>query len=284
MKRPTSTIDPTVTFDTAELLRWFAAGILVLGGGAVGVVAVLSMPSPSHTIVAETISSIEVVFESAEAVSDVIEPLLEPPAPEIVEPDVAPVSEPPPGTEITPEPEPELVPPVAEPVNEVDAIEAEQASEPQPKLVVVAMPVMRPADLTAPRPQQQAELEKPAQLSPAGANRPTASPQPVAQVASAPSAAQEASWQNRLLTHLNRKKSYPREAQRARQEGSVIMRFTIDSAGRLISSSIAQSSGFPALDEAAVALVQKASPYPAPPQRLSSEKMALRVPITYGLR
>lgn len=83
---------------------------------------------------------------------------------------------------------------------------------------------------------------------------------------------------------MDRKKTYPREAQRARLTGTVVMRFTLDAGGGLIGASIAQSSGVPTLDEAAVALVHKASPYPTPPAGISAGKLTLRVPIAYDLR
>ncbi|MBA8837657.1 TonB family protein [Ochrobactrum sp. RH2CCR150] len=74
-----------------------------------------------------------------------------------------------------------------------------------------------------------------------------------------------ARWQSRLMAHLERRKRYPAGAKSRHEEGVVYVRFRIDEAGKVLSVSLARSSGFAELDEEVLSLVQRASPVPAPP-------------------
>jgi protein TonB len=74
-----------------------------------------------------------------------------------------------------------------------------------------------------------------------------------------------ARWQSRLMAHLERRKRYPAGAKSRHEEGIVYVRFRIDETGKVLSASLARSSGFPELDDEVLSLVQRASPVPAPP-------------------
>lgn len=74
-----------------------------------------------------------------------------------------------------------------------------------------------------------------------------------------------ARWQARLMAHLERRKRYPAASKARREEGVAYVRFRIDDAGNVLSASLARSSGYPDLDNEVLALVQRASPVPAPP-------------------
>ncbi len=73
-------------------------------------------------------------------------------------------------------------------------------------------------------------------------------------------------WKARVVAHLERRKRYPAAARARGEEGTVLVAFRIDSGGRVLSASLARSSGHSALDEAALAMVTRASPVPAPPE------------------
>lgn len=90
-----------------------------------------------------------------------------------------------------------------------------------------------------------------------------------------------AKWQSRLLAHLQRKKRYPSGARSRREEGTAYVRFSIDTAGNVLSVRLAASSGFPELDAEVVALVKRASPVPAPPPGVSR---TLTVPVQFDVR
>jgi protein TonB len=103
--------------------------------------------------------------------------------------------------------------------------------------------------------------------------------------AAAQSQAAEAfkAWKLRVTQHMAvRKKRYPPVSIARREQGSVEVAFTIDRRGRLISSRIARSSGFAALDNAALELVRQAQPLPLPPAGLSlPPHVNFTLPVNY---
>jgi protein TonB len=97
-------------------------------------------------------------------------------------------------------------------------------------------------------------------------------------------ASARANWQGQLLAWLSRHKRYPREAQEQRQQGMVYLRFVVDRYGRVLSYSLARSSGVAALDEEVVALIQRAQPLPVPPPELPGTHFELVAPVQFSLR
>jgi protein TonB len=87
-----------------------------------------------------------------------------------------------------------------------------------------------------------------------------------------------------VLAWLNRHKRYPSGAKSRREEGSVQVSFTIDASGRVTGSRVVRSSGSPDLDRAALDMVQRASPVPAPPKEIARSRMSLNVPVMFNLR
>lgn len=83
---------------------------------------------------------------------------------------------------------------------------------------------------------------------------------------------------------LNRVKSYPEKARAAGQQGVVIVRFTIARSGAVGQVNVVRSSGSEALDEAGLALVRRAAPYPPLPEDFSGNVMTLTLPLSFGLR
>lgn len=76
---------------------------------------------------------------------------------------------------------------------------------------------------------------------------------------------QEASWAGKVMAHLERRKRYPQAAQERGATGTVLVRFTIDDEGNVLSKALVRSSGVPELDSEVLSLVQRASPVPKPP-------------------
>jgi protein TonB len=54
-----------------------------------------------------------------------------------------------------------------------------------------------------------------------------------------------------------------------------LVSFAVDASGRVTSSRIARSSGSAELDRAALAMVQRASPLPAPPPELAGSSITV---------
>ncbi|WP_273727670.1 energy transducer TonB [Brucella gallinifaecis] len=90
-----------------------------------------------------------------------------------------------------------------------------------------------------------------------------------------------ARWQSRLMAHLERRKKYPSAAKSRGEEGVVYVRFRIDDSGKVLSASLAQSSGWPDLDREVLSLVQRASPVPAPPPDVNR---TITAPVKFSRR
>jgi len=88
-------------------------------------------------------------------------------------------------------------------------------------------------------------------------------------------------WRQALVARLDRFKRYPAAAHGT--AGVVTLAFTIDRTGKLVSSRVAKSSGSPVLDTAALAMVKRAAPFPAPPPEVSDADLALVVAIRFAV-
>lgn len=109
--------------------------------------------------------------------------------------------------------------------------------------------------------------------------QPPAQPGPV----TPPSPAAPPDYLARLLARLAAARDYPRAAQEARIQGVVLMRFTIDRQGRVLSSAIQKSSGVPLLDRGAENTVRRAVLPPMPPD-FPGDGLTLTLPIDFHIR
>ena len=95
---------------------------------------------------------------------------------------------------------------------------------------------------------------------------------------------QEADYFALISAHLNRRKTYPVEARKARQQGVVTVRFTVDRSGNISDASIKRSSGHELLDRATLELLQRVAPLPHMPASMQRESVTLVLPIDYSLK
>ncbi len=178
-----------------------------------------------------------------------------------------------------------------------DPVEQEELAEVPPDPVEVPLPEVamavpqprpRPAPVKERDPVEKPVEKKPARKPPpsAAARKPaeaaprTAAPAP-APGTSAGRSVSPARWQARVNAHLNRYKRFPAGV---RTGGMAVVQFTINPSGTVTSASLARSSGDGALDSAALALVKRASPIPAPPPEIARASMRLTVPIEFSRR
>lgn len=91
----------------------------------------------------------------------------------------------------------------------------------------------------------------------------------------------DANYHGLIAAHLARHKQYPAEARASRSEGTASIAFAIDGGGRVMSVRLVRSSGVAALDQESLAMVRRASPFPAPPGR---KPMRFTVPVTFQVR
>ena len=86
-----------------------------------------------------------------------------------------------------------------------------------------------------------------------------------------------------IMRQLNRHKTYARDLKKAKIEGTVVLKFTIDREGRLLASGVKQTSGHAELDRAAMDMLARANPLPAIPDFMNRDELALAIPVEYSL-
>jgi protein TonB len=94
----------------------------------------------------------------------------------------------------------------------------------------------------------------------------------------------EPSWASGVVRHLQQFKRYPSTAQSRSEEGTVLLGFSVDRSGHVLSRHIVQSSGHPDLDDEVMSLVERAQPLPAFPPTMTESQLDLTVPIRFSLR
>ncbi|MFQ3458705.1 energy transducer TonB [Bradyrhizobium sp. UFLA01-814] len=158
-----------------------------------------------------------------------------------------------------------------------DAPELPQASNPE---AVVDAPTKAQPEAT---PEQQAAM---------ATSTPAAVSERIAPVAAAPmqgrpdqkNAQAVATWRSQILALVERNKRYPDAARSRREQGTTQVRFMLDRNGLVSDAQVTQSSGSSALDGEAIALLQRAQPFPAPPEMFAGQVVAVRLPIRFTVK
>ena len=88
---------------------------------------------------------------------------------------------------------------------------------------------------------------------------------------------------NALWGAIGKHKQYPKIAQMRNWQGEAVVELQLDGNGKLKSKKIIQSSGHDALDKQALEMVEKAAPFPLPPEALRGNNFSIRVPIPFKL-
>ena len=89
-------------------------------------------------------------------------------------------------------------------------------------------------------------------------------------------------WQKELLAHLDKHKKYPSE--RNQTTVRIVLSLELDRMGQVVSVGVAESSGDEAFDEAARAMVKRASPVPPPPALVADESLSFTLPVDFKAR
>jgi protein TonB len=87
-----------------------------------------------------------------------------------------------------------------------------------------------------------------------------------------------------VKTRISRAKKYPRSARKEGVVGTTIVRFVIKLNGKVEDIQLIKSSGDERLDEEAMKMLKKASPFPAIPKDVSLEPLDLTLPIEFKLK
>src|ERR1700744_459712 len=141
-------------------------------------------------------------------------------------------------------------------------VEEQPPPTPPPPPDAVAMPEEKPIEEPQAPPQQ---APQPARTKSSGS--------PVS-----------ATWETSLVKRLNQFKRYPGDAQSRGVEGVVLLSFSVDRAGHVLSHQIVRSSGHPELDAEVTSMIERAQPLPAFPPSMTDDKLDLTVPIRFSLR
>lgn len=172
-----------------------------------------------------------------------------------------------------PAPPPPPEPPAPQPVTEPEPPKPVEKPKPTPveRPKPEKKPVEKPRLEPKPEPRQEPAPPQPAPrpvVQPAPAARPVAPvPQATPPAQAADNKAAEAAYKARLQSLIATRKQYPRMAEKAEVEGSVVVSFTVMPSGAISGARVAQSSGNAWLDKAAVQAVNAASgALPFPPE------------------
>ncbi len=183
-------------------------------------------------------------------------------------------------------------------------VEAEIA-EPEPEVTPEPEPVPEPVVVPAPKPKPIAKAPRP--VAAPKPPSPTAAVAPLPMTgsglgavggvgmvggvgtdarATAPAFALTARvrYEQVLFSWLVRHKQYPMLAQRRGLEGRGSVRVRIDRGGQVLDRAVEASTGEKMLDEAALDMVRRASPFPAVPSDYSGGSFEFVAPIEFRLR
>ena len=139
-----------------------------------------------------------------------------------------------------------------------------------------------------PSPPQQAEVTLP-QVEPKEVEKPKPVPEPPAPETRAPpkndrlgqfSEAGSNAYNALVYGHLQRFKRYPSAARG--KSGTVVVRFVLNRAGDVIESAVTKSSGNDVLDREAIAILQRASPFPAFPAAKPDAQDTYIAPVNFA--
>lgn len=159
-----------------------------------------------------------------------------------------------------------------------------------PDAVAQVMPTPRPPDLEAiraavspPPPVRQTPRPVPQQAGNEGnSNQDSAAAQSSGGQGGAGTGgnADIARYPGQVERKVSRSLRYPKGANGAR--GEVHVSFTLDASGNLIRVAVARSSGHEVLDQAALATVQRAAPFPAFPQGTPRNQWDFSIPLAFS--
>ena len=159
----------------------------------------------------------------------------------------------------------------ASPPEEVKPIEKTEviASKEGPEQDINPEP--KPEQLKQPTPPQVATLEQEAAVE---------QQQSSGQARSGGDTTARSAYLGALRSRLERSKISPRSG----VVGTVVVHFVVDASGNVVSREVSVSSGYKILDDAAVASIDKAAPFPPMPKGLNQNQIDVSVPYRFSVR
>lgn len=176
-----------------------------------------------------------------------------------------------------PTPPSDLAPGLEEAPSEATPPPKEETKPPE-QTAEVAFPEPEPPKPEPPADEKQATAPPSVAMAVPNEAPPTAgveTPQPPQ-----PPSASILRWQSGLQAQIARLKRYPARAAARREEGRVLVTFTIDRNGKVLESHVTESSGSSDLDQEALSCLIRAQPLPKPPPDAKEADLS----ITMGMK
>ncbi|MGH1359092.1 MAG: energy transducer TonB [Burkholderiaceae bacterium] len=92
------------------------------------------------------------------------------------------------------------------------------------------------------------------------------------------------SYQALIVARLLKYRQYPDKARQRGMSGTVTVQFELTASGQMVSRRIAASSGYPVLDQAAMTMLERASPMPPVPDGYGPAPYRFTIPLEYELQ
>lgn len=86
-------------------------------------------------------------------------------------------------------------------------------------------------------------------------------------------------WQKELVAHVDKYLRYPDN--REGRNAETLVTIVLDRTGRVVSATVARSSGDRAFDDAALAMMRRADPVPAPPPAVADGPLSFTLPVDF---
>ena len=177
----------------------------------------------------------------------------------------------PPVSELPPEVQPPAQPLLPPTQPQPQLVPSESRPEPKPLPAPEPAPVV-PQLLSPDPPPPQVPVARPLPVAEASVALPTPAPDALA------------GYEAQLAAWLAKHKNYPLAAQRRHQEGEVLLRVRINRAGQVLSFRLQDRSNYTILDEAALAMVKRAEPFPPFPADFPGVDFEFLLPVSFRLR
>ncbi|QDC50501.1 energy transducer TonB [Candidatus Methylopumilus universalis] len=188
----------------------------------------------------------------------------------------------------TPEKEKPLEPPKPE-VKKPAPPKPEVKKEPlpAPDKTPTTVPLSKPPVSVTPKEEQVIETNPKPEANPTRVITKAADTPQETKTVNAPSPEKVTSatndYSSLLAAAIAKYKQYPKIAQMRGWQGLIIIELQLNPQGGVIYSQIKKSSGYDVLDQEALEMIKRASPFPQPPEALRNKNFTVLVPISFKL-
>lgn len=172
------------------------------------------------------------------------------------------------------QPEP---PKIIEQPKKIDPPKPEKKPEPIKELAPIQEKVIE--ELPDPVIEEITEFTEPEEIAPIEKVQEYIPPQPSPEVVKKITD----SYTNQLTRAIAKQKKYPKIAQMRQWQGEVLLNIEIDPQGNLVKANILEESRYKILNNEAIDMVKRASPFPQPPEELRLKNFTVLVPISFKL-